>query len=158
MRAWIAVTLGAVASLTLASFDAHACGESLFRVGRGVAFRNQGAPIPGNILVVSHRPESKQLAERLAEAGHRVRFVETPEQVAQEIRTGNYDVVLANLDDRELIERESAGIAKPPAYVPVTTNDTQKERAAEAYPRYVSVDGSFNDLLRTLYRTLKATA
>lgn len=158
MRALIAVTLGAVASLSLASFDAHACGESLFRVGRGVAFRPPGALIPGNILVVAHRPESKVLAARLEEAGHRVRLVETPEQVAQEIRTGTYDVVLANFDDRELIARETAGIARPPAYVPVATNDTQKERAAEAYPHYVSVDGTWAQLMRTIHRTLKAAA
>ena len=156
MRAWIAVTLGAVASLSLTSFEARACGESLFRVGRGVAYRTQGVPVPGNILVVASRPESKEFADRLAKAGHRVHFVDTPEQVAQEIRTGNYDVVLAAFDDRELIARETAGIDKPPAYVPVTAEDAQKALAAKAYPRYLSVDDTFTQVLRVINRALKA--
>ena len=101
MRASIAIAVGAVASVTFfASFDAHACGESLFRVGRGVAYRAQTAPLPGNVLVVAPSAESKELAERLSAAGHSVHVVDTPEQVAQEIRSGKYDVVLASYNDR----------------------------------------------------------
>ena len=127
MRASIAVAVGAVASVTFfASFDAHACGESLFRVGRGVAYRAQTAPLPGNVLVVAPSAESKELAERLSAAGHNVRVVDSPEQVAQEIRSGKYDVVLASYNDRGLIETDSAGVAKAPAYIPVATEDSRR--------------------------------
>jgi hypothetical protein len=157
MRASIAVTVGAVASVTFfASFDANACGESLFRVGRGVAYRAQTAPLPGNVLVVAPSAQSKELAERLSAAGHKVRVVDSPEQVAQEIRSGKYDVVLASYNDRGLIETDSAGVAKAPAYIPVTTQDSQKELAAKAYPRYLSVDDDFVQYLRVIHRTLKA--
>jgi hypothetical protein len=156
MRALIAITVGAVASLCFPSFEAQACGESLFRVGRGVAYRSASAPLPGNILVVSSRPESKQLAERLAAAGHRVRVVDSMDQVAQEIRGGEYDVVLGAFNDRERIEQQTAGVDKAPAYVPVTTEDAQKELAAKAYPRYLSADDDFTQFLRIIHRTLKA--
>jgi CheY-like chemotaxis protein len=157
MRASIAIAVGAVASVTFfASFDAHACGESLFRVGRGVAYRAQTAPLPGNVLVVAPSAESKELAERLSAAGHKVRVVDSPEQVAQEIRSGKYDVVLASYNDRGLIETDSAGVAKAPAYIPVTTEDAQKALAAKAYPRYLSVDDDFVQYLRVIHRTLKA--
>jgi CheY-like chemotaxis protein len=157
MRASVALAVGAVASVTFfASFDAHACGESLFRVGRGVAYRAQTAPLPGNVLVVAPSAESKELAERLSAAGHKVRVVDSPEQVAQEIRSGKYDVVLASYNDRGLIETDSAGVAKAPAYIPVTTEDSQKDLAAKAYPRYLSVDDDFVQYLRVIHRTLKA--
>ena len=159
MRASIAFTLGAVASLTFfASFDAHACGESLFRVGRGVAYRAQTAPLPGNVLVLAPSQESKELAERLTAAGHHVHVVDSPEQVAQEIRSGKYDVVLASFNDRELIASDSAGVAKAPAYIPVATEESQKALAAQAYPRYLSLDDDFMQYLRVIHRTLKAAA
>jgi hypothetical protein len=157
MRASIAVAVGAVASVAFfASFDARACGESLFRVGRGVAYRAQTAPLPGNVLVVAPSAESKELAQRLSAAGHKVHVVDSPEQVAQEIRSGKYDVVLASFNDRQLIADDSAGVAKPPAYIPVTTEDSQKTAAAQAYPRYLSVDDDFTQYLRVIHRTLKA--
>ncbi len=153
----VALALGAVASVTFcASFDAHACGESLFRVGRGVAYRAQTAPLPGNVLVVAPSAKSKELAERLAAAGHNVRVVDSPEQIAQEIRSGKYDVVLASYNDRELIETDSAGVAKAPAYIPVATEDSQKALAAQAYPRYLSINDDFTQYLRVIHRTLKA--
>jgi len=157
MRASIAFAVGAVASVTFfTSFDAHACGESLFRVGRGVAYRAQTAPLPANVLVVAPSAESKELAERLSAAGHKVRVVDSPEQVAQEIRSGKYDVVLASYNDRQLIADDSAGIEKAPAYIPVTTEDSQKEFASKAYPRYLSLDDDFVQYLRVIHRTLKA--
>lgn len=157
MRASIAIAVGAVASVTFfTSLDTQACGESLFRVGRGVAYRAQTAPLPGNVLVVAPSAESKELAERLSAAGHRVHVVDSPEQVAQEIQSGKYDVVLASFNDRQLIAADIAGVAKPPAYIPVTTEASQKAAAAEAYPRYLSVDDDFTQYLRVIHRTLKA--
>jgi len=156
MRASIVFVASAVASLTLASLDARACGESLFRVGRGVAYRAQTAPLPGNVLVVAPSAESKELAERLSAAGHHVQVVDSPDQVAQEIRSGKYDVVLASFNDRELIASDSTGVAKAPAYIPVATEDSQKALAAQAYPRYLSVDDDFTQYLRVIHRTLKA--
>ena len=155
MRAWIAIAFGVVPSLTFASFDAHACGESLFRVGTGVRYRAQTVPLPGSVLVVAHSPESKQFAESLAAAGHRVHVVAAPAQVAQELRSAKYDVVVGPYDDREAIASATAGIEKPPAYVPVTTDDGQKALAAKEYRRHLSADDSYTQLLRVLHRALK---
>ena len=157
MRASIAFAVGAVASATFfTSFNANACGESLFRVGRGVAYRAQTAPLPGNVLVVAPSAESKELVEKLSAAGHRVRVVDSPEQVAEEIRSGKYDVVLASYNDRHMITADSSGVAKAPAYIPVATEDSQKALAAQAYPRYLSINDDFTQYLRVIHRTLKA--
>ncbi|MBT8098165.1 MAG: hypothetical protein KJO82_00375, partial [Gammaproteobacteria bacterium] len=53
MKKTITVTTLAACTLTLLAGNAIACGESLFRVGKGVAFREYTAPLPGSILVVA---------------------------------------------------------------------------------------------------------
>ena len=105
----IALTVGAVAPLFLASFEAQACGESLFRVGRGAAYRAQTAPLPGNVLLVAPSADAKALADRLAAAGHHVRVVETADLIAAELDKGQYDVVLASFNDREIVAAQTAG-------------------------------------------------
>lgn len=39
--------------------NGHACGESLFHVGKGVAFRQYKAPLPGNIIAIA-RTDAQQ--------------------------------------------------------------------------------------------------
>ncbi len=149
----MAFTVGAAVS-SLVTLDAQACGESLFRVGKGVAYRAQTAPLPGNVLVVS--PDSG-LADKLAAAGHHTKVVTTPDQIAQELRTGKYDVVLASFNDREIVAAQTAGMSNAPRYVPVTTEAAQKAVAAQSYERYLSVDDDFTQFLRVIHRTLKAS-
>ena len=103
------MTVGAVASLSVVSFDAQACGESFFRVGRGAAYRAQTAPLPGNVLLVAPSAEAKALAERLAAAGHRVHVVETADLISDELQREKFDVVLASYNDRELVAAETTG-------------------------------------------------
>jgi len=148
----IAFTVGAALS-SLVSLNAQACGESLFRVGKGVAYRAQTAPLPGNVLIVS--PDTG-LADRLAAAGHRIKVVASPDKIAQELRTGKYDVVLASYNDRAVVAKQMAGVATAPTYVPVTTETAQKAEAAQSFARYLSDDDDFTQFLRVIHRTLKA--
>ena len=149
----IAIAAGAAFS-SLVSQNAQACGESLFRMGKGVAYRAQTAPLPGNVLVVS--PDTG-LADRLSAAGHHIKVVTSPEQIAQELRSGKYDVVLASFNDRETVARQMAGVTMAPTYVPVTTEASQKAVAAQSYARYLSDDDDFTQFLRVIHRTLKAS-
>jgi ABC-type amino acid transport substrate-binding protein len=149
----IAFTVGTVLS-SLVALNAQACGESLFRVGKGVAYRAQTAPLPGNVLVVS--PDTG-LADRLAAAGHHIKVVTSPDKIAQELRTGKYDVVLASFNDREIVAKQMAGSAQAATYVPVTTESGQKAEAAQEYARYLSDDDDFTQFLRVIHRTLKAS-
>jgi len=147
----VALTVGAVVS-SLLSLNADACGESLFRVGRGVAYRAQTAPLPGNVLVVS--PDTG-IADLLAAAGHHITVVDTPDKIAQALRSGKYDVVLASFNDREIVAQQLAGLSSAPVYVPVTTETEQKAEAAGSYSRYLSDDDDFTQFLRIIHRTLK---
>jgi hypothetical protein len=153
----IALTVGAVASFSLATFDAHACGESLFRVGRGAAYRAQTAPLPGNVLLVAPSADAKALAERLAAAGHRVQIVETADLIAEELSKNRYDVVLASYNDRELVAAETAGATT--SYIPVATEASQKELLAQSFARdrYLAESDTFNHFLKVIHRTLTAS-
>jgi hypothetical protein len=151
----IALMLGAVLPLSLVSFDAQACGESLFRVGRGAAYRAQTAPLPGNVLLVSPSAEAKALAERLAAAGHHVRVVDTADLIAAELGKDKYDVVLASFNDRELVAAQTAGATA--SYIPVATEEGQSELAAQSFERHLSADDDFTQFLRVIHRTLRAS-
>jgi hypothetical protein len=154
MRISVAIAFAAGAVLScLVSLNAQACGESLFRVGKGVAYRAQTAPLPGNVLVVS--PDTG-LADRLAAAGHHITVVTNPEKIAQELRSGKYDVVLASYNDREIVAAQMAAAPSTTTYVPVTTESAQKAEAAHSYERYLSDDDDFTQFLRVIHRTLKA--
>jgi hypothetical protein len=151
----IALTVGAVASFSLATFDAHACGESLFRIGRGGAYRQQTAPLPGNVLLVAPSAEAKALADRLAAAGHRVTVVETADLIAEALGKNHYDVVLASYNDRELVTAETVDATT--SYIPVATEDSQKAVVSQSFDRYLAASDDFTQFLRVIHRTLKAS-
>jgi hypothetical protein len=151
----IALTLGAVASFAVVTFDAQACGESLLRIGRGAAYRAQTAPLPGNVLLVAPSAEAKALADRLMAAGHHVRVVETADLIAAELRNDRYDVVLASYNDRDLVAEQTTGATA--SYIPVATEEGQEQLAAQSYERHLAATDDFTQFLRVIHRTLKAS-
>ena len=157
MRVRVLALAFGIAPFFLASFEAQACGESLFRVGRGAAYRAQTAPLPGNVLLVAPSAEAKALADRLAAAGHHVRVVETADLIAAEIGKDKYDVVLASFNDRDLVAAQTAGAAAAPSYIPVATEESQKALVAQSFQRHLSADDDFTQFLRVIHRTLKAS-
>ncbi len=98
----------------------------------------------------------KDLADKLAAAGHHINVVTTPEQIAQALRSGKYDVVLASYNDREIVAAQMAGLSTAPSFVPVTTEASQKAEAAHSYERFLSADDDFTQFLRVIHRTIKA--
>lgn len=160
MRVAVIVSLfGAVASLSFVALDAHACGESLFRVGG--AHRAQTAPLPGNVLFVVPGidanvlyVEAIGLVERLEAAGHNVRVVESVNRISEELGKAKFDVVLAAYNDRDVVTAAIAGTTT--TYVPIVTDEGQRELAAAAYERVVSCADDFTEFLRVIHRTLRA--
>ncbi len=149
----LALLVGAIAPLM--SFNAHACGESLFRVGRGAAYRAQTAPLPGNVLLVAPSADAKALADRLAAAGHNVRVVETANFIAAELAKEKFDVVLASFNDRDIVAAQTQGATA--SYIPVATEDGQEKLAAQSFERHLSADDNFTQFLRVIHRTLTAS-
>jgi hypothetical protein len=153
------IVFGAITSLCFVAPDARACGESLFRGGG--AHRAQTAPLPGSVLFVVPSIETNvlyveaiALVDRLEAAGHHVGVIESAKAISEELEKGKYDVVLAAYDDREVVTAKIVGTTT--TYVPIATDERQKELAAAEYERYVSCADDFTEFLRVIHRTLRA--
>jgi hypothetical protein len=148
----------ASAAFSLTAIEAFACGESLFRVGKGVAYRAQTAPLPGNLLVVAPDQAGKRLAVRLAAAGHHVEVVESASMLAEKLSAGEIEVVLAPFNDRELVAAQTATAASTATYVPVALEASEEAQAEEMYDRSLAASDSFTDFLKVIHQTLKSRA
>jgi hypothetical protein len=153
--AFAGLLAGAGLASSFASVDALACGESLFRIGKGSTYRAQTAPLPGNVLVVAASADGRALAEGLAAAGHDVRVIESADAVAQELRARDYDIVLALFSDREAVETQESGSESRATFLPVTVAAEEATVAKQMYRRYLSADDSLKQFLRTIHRALR---
>ena len=151
------ITLATLAGciLTLLAGNAFACGESLFRVGKGVAFREYSAPLPGSILVVANTEAELALVERLAAAGHDVHVVSDPSEISEELQNHKIDIVLAYYSAREVVADEMSSVARA-TFIPIAMDGTLEiSEASELYQRSLSNEDSVLKYLKTIHRTLK---
>lgn len=150
-----AALLGCVLSISVSS--AFACGESLFRVGKGVSFREYTAPLPGSILVVARTEAELALVERLAAAGHDIKVVSDASLIGDEVNGHHYDIVLAYFSERAEVESQIASTTT--TYIPVAISGTAEEsQVSRAYRRSLTNDASVKDFLKTIHRSLKDNA
>jgi hypothetical protein len=155
MKKTITLTTLAGCILALLASNAFACGESLFRVGKGVAFREYSAPLPGSILIVANTEAELALVERLSAAGHDIHVVSDPSEIGEELQNHDIDVVLAYYSEREVVEDEMSSMASA-TYIPVAMDGTQEvSEASEHYQRSLSNEDSVLKYLKTIHRTLK---
>lgn len=140
--------------LALVAGNVYACGESLFRVGKGVSFREYTAPLPGSILVVAKTEAELALVERLAAAGHAIYVVSDPSEIGKEIQDQKIDIVLAHFHQRDAVESQDlAGTT----FIPVAqTGTSEVDQAGELYQRSLTNDDSVLKFLKTIHKTLKA--
>lgn len=150
-----ALLAGTVTVLSFISLDAAACGESLFRVGKGMSYRAHTAPLPGNVIVVAENEEAKEFAERLAAAGHHVQTVDDSSQLGEALSHGQVDVVLAGFRDREIVAAQFASSGTNAAYLPVTAEKSEEALAKELYSKPLAASDSFTDFLKAIHKTLK---
>ncbi len=140
--------------IALLAGNAMACGESLFRVGKGVAFREYTAPLPGSILVVANTEAELAFVERLAAAGHEIHIVSDPSEIGEEIQRHHIDVVLAYFSHRDEVESHDLLSA---TYIPVARDGTlEVKQAGQLYKRSLQNDDSVKTFLKTIHKTLKA--
>jgi len=136
------------------SASALACGDSLYRVGKGVSYRTYSAPLPGNLLVFGTTDGAKQLAEELARSGHGVEIVSSVKELSTALERGGYDVVIAPFSARNTIEQTS--ISANAAYLPVAMNDEEERLARQSYERVmVPRKHELKHYLREIHRVLR---
>jgi len=135
-----------------------ACGDSLYRVGKGVSYRIYTAPLPGSVLVYGQSEGAKQLADALAQSGHGVRLVDNEMDLNTELESGNYDVVIAPYSEHAAVESSSkvSGSATT-AYLPVALNDDEEVLASEHYSKVMVADhDEIKNYLKAIHKTLKS--
>ena len=106
----------AIAVLVVIQFPAvvQACGEKLLALGRGIRFQSRQTPRPATVLLYVPQSATGQplsdpnLETALEEAGHAVRAATTTADLESALRSGTYDVVLANVRDAPELERAQA--------------------------------------------------
>lgn len=136
--------------------NALACGDSLYRVGKGVSYRVYTAPLPGNVLVYGQGEGVEQLAQELARSGHGVRLVHSDEELKAEIGSGAYDVVIAAYAEHSAVEATTASAANAPTFLPVALDADEKAQASREYERVmVAHSDEIKHYLKAIHQTLK---
>lgn len=138
------------------SCDALACGDSLYRVGKGVSYRVYTAPLPGSVLVYAQSEGARQLAEALAQSGHAVHLVDNEADLSTELGTGAYDVVIAPYSEHDQVESSNVQGAVKTAYLPVALSADEEKIAGKNYSSVMVADkDDIKNYLRAIHKTLK---
>lgn len=158
MKKLIAVFV-ALTTILLAAGGAWACGDSLYRVGKGVSYRVYTAPLPGSVLVYGQSEGAKQLAEALSQSGHTVDVVESEVDLSLKMGSGNYDVVIGSYGDHDAIESTVTNSAAGTKYLPVALSKQEVDAAEQSYDEVMLADrDEIKDYLKAIHKTLKAKA
>ena len=137
------------------STPAFACGDSLYRAGKGVSYRTYSAPLPGNLLILGTSEGAKVLAEELTRSGHEVHLVSNTSDLAQQLESGNYDVVIAPYADRESIESAKSSSS----FLPIAVGGDEEVLARKSYASVmVPEKHEIKHYLKAIHRALKDNA
>lgn len=148
------LSIALVVFLNIMSSGASACGESLYRVGKGVEYRDYTAPLPGNIIIVANTDGELLMAERIAAAGHHVKIVSRPEEISESLQQEAFDIILATYEQRIIVESEINNYAV--TYLPVAMEGSAElKQAHNTYKQSLSSNGSVKQFLKTIHNVLK---
>jgi len=121
-KPWAVIAASALV-LGALSAPAWACGDKLLMLGRGIRFQSRHTPHPAVVLV--YMPDSTRgtlvdpkLESALTEAGHKLRLVGTEEELARAIRSGGFDVVLADVAEAHALQGTLPTGAGAPIFLP----------------------------------------
>ena len=129
------ISFGLVAGCVLmASPQSDACGDKFLRMGR--TLRISRAAHPASILIYMRRDsvvpaaaKDLKLSTALKQAGHRIRAVEREDELAAELKSGTYDIVVADAGSGAAIQQLRSDKPKP-RFLPLLNRPTKQELAA----------------------------
>ena len=150
------LALVAAVAASLFAGNVLACGDSLYRVGKGVSYRVYTAPLPGSVLVYGEGEGAEELAKALAQSGHGVRLVSKNEELKAEIDSGSYDVVIAAYPEHSTVESTASESANAPTYLPVALDSAQQAEALQAYEQVLHAEkDEIKHYLKAIHKALK---
>jgi len=143
-------------AVTLIGGNAYACGDSLYRVGKGVSYRVYTAPLPGSVLVYGEGEGAELLAKELARSGHGVRLVKNDEELQAELGSGAYDVVIAAYADRSSVLPRVSAASGAPTFLPIALTEDEEKQAREEHERVMLAEkDEIKHYLKAIHLTLK---
>jgi hypothetical protein len=138
MRAILVLVVVVVTAIFQTAVPLRACGDKLMMLGRGVRFQAKHTPRAAAVLL--YLPESAtgqaltdpKLESALREAGHAVRAVTSLPDLETALRSGTFDVVLANVTHASELERAKAvaernAVVLPAIYLVVPSHSMTKQ-------------------------------
>jgi len=145
----VARGLGLAVVASLLAGRGLACGDKLLVVGRQVSSqRAHGAVQRATILVyldaqghLQAALDETSLGRDLELAGHTVHLASSPDEVSREIRSGGYDILLANISAMVELQPDLLDDPGSPFLLPVIVNATGDEWA-EAAARFQCIRDS----------------
>lgn len=144
-------------SALLAVFLTHevlACGDSLYRVGTGISYREYTAPLPGNVLIYGETEGANELAEALTRSGHTVRQVGNELALEVELQTNQWDIIIASYRDHDAVDAHSEKSGA--TFLPVAQNNDEKIIAMDRYGDALVVDqDELKHYLKAIHKALK---
>jgi hypothetical protein len=124
MRYLLVLVAVTAAALSQSAVPLDACGDKLMMLGRGIRFQSKHTPRAASVLLylpasATGRPlTDPKLESALREAGHTVRAVTAAADLEDALRSGSYDVVLANVSDAPDLERTQGVTARNAVVLP----------------------------------------
>jgi CheY-like chemotaxis protein len=156
MRKSLVVVVLSLSAVTTVATNALACGESVFRAGKGVHYRAFTAPIPGTVLVYARNDSERAVAESLREAGHDVHVVANDQELATEMQAQAFDVVVAPFSLHEAGTESAAQAASHPDVIPVLEPGSADVKVAKAeFDEVVMTNDDVRKYLKAIHHSLK---
>ena len=149
--------------LCVGSSRTDACWDKSLGIGRGINFQRLLAGSRPAAVLIYHRPDSvalaaaktSQLQTQLTKAGHKSYSVENMAQVTEALKTGTYDLVVADLADAASLKQQIEGSPSKPVLIPVASKQTKAELAA-AQKQYKYMVKNPRDLDQYLFAIYEA--
>lgn len=139
----------------LLTHEALACGDSLYRVGTGISYREYTAPLPGNVLIYGESEGANELAEALSRSGHMVRQADDEIALEVELQTNQYDVIIASYRDHDAVDAQSAKSGA--TFLPVAQNKHERIIAMDRYGDALLADqDELKHYLKAIHKALKS--
>jgi hypothetical protein len=145
MRSLFLVSVFASSVVLSSSLPAHACGDKLLVLGRSIRFQTMSGTRPAGVLAYA-RPGT-QSAEVITDpvfhsafkkAGYQFRVVRDAEELDVALRSGKYDVVLADITEVAAMEAAIQSSSSTPVLLPVLYEPTKPDLiSAERRYRFV---------------------
>ncbi len=158
MRRMVLAIVIIAGSVLLGMSAANACGDKSLRIGRGIRFRRASHPAAVLIYIPANAKRATQLHSMLKKVGHKSYAVQGVDSVSEALKSGQYDLVFADVAEAPSLEKQIQASASKPRLVPVVSNGTKAEvtEAKKHYKYFVKNPHSADHYLEAIDEAMRS--